>query len=145
MNVSDKNTDKCKTIAVATMPILDYSVDFVNIISSKVNEKFEVVDINDISIPKEDAIRRDCTINSLFYNLKTNGLEDFSEMGFNDLKNGIIRTSSEAFTHLLDQPMAVIRSIRFALKYQFKLDEGIENALRNDIKNEIKVSKYINN
>jgi tRNA nucleotidyltransferase (CCA-adding enzyme) len=42
--------------------------------------------------PEEDAFRRDLTINSVFYNIMTNEIEDFTKMGIDDLERGIIRT-----------------------------------------------------
>ena len=42
--------------------------------------------------PEEDALRRDFTINSLFYNLNTGAIEDYSRKGLDDLREGIIRT-----------------------------------------------------
>ena len=38
--------------------------------------------------PIEDAMRRDLTINSLFYNIHTNLVEDFSTRGVADLRSG---------------------------------------------------------
>jgi Poly A polymerase head domain len=40
----------------------------------------------------QDALRRDLTINALFYNLDTCAIEDFSSQGLDDLRAGIIRT-----------------------------------------------------
>jgi Poly A polymerase head domain len=40
----------------------------------------------------QDALRRDLTINALFYNLDTCAVEDFSGQGLDDLRAGIIRT-----------------------------------------------------
>jgi len=34
---------------------------------------------------KQDAYRRDLTINSMFYNINTKTVEDFTEQGINDL------------------------------------------------------------
>ena len=38
--------------------------------------------------PEEDAMRRDLTINSLFYNIHTRLIEDYSGRGVADLKSG---------------------------------------------------------
>jgi len=42
--------------------------------------------------PLEDALRRDFTINSLFYNINTKQVEDYTERGLNDIANRVIRT-----------------------------------------------------
>lgn len=38
--------------------------------------------------PEQDAMRRDLTINSLFYNIHTKSVEDYSGRGVQDLKTG---------------------------------------------------------
>lgn len=40
----------------------------------------------------QDALRRDLTINALFYNLDTAAVEDFSGRGLDDLRAGVVRT-----------------------------------------------------
>ena len=35
--------------------------------------------------PEEDAYRRDLTINSMFYNIMTDQVEDLTKMGIDDL------------------------------------------------------------
>jgi Poly A polymerase head domain len=40
----------------------------------------------------QDALRRDLTINALFYNLDTGAVEDFSGRGLDDLRAGVVRT-----------------------------------------------------
>ena len=41
--------------------------------------------------PIEDAMRRDLTINSLFYNIHTQRVEDYSTRGVEDLKAGTVK------------------------------------------------------
>lgn len=41
--------------------------------------------MQEIGTPLEDALRRDFTINSLFYNINTGEVEDFTERGISDL------------------------------------------------------------
>lgn len=69
--------------------------------------------------PEEDAMRRDLTINSLFYNINEDIVEDFSKMGIDDLKNGIIRTPLEPYTTFKDDPLRILRVFRFASRYSF--------------------------
>jgi len=59
-------------------------------------------------------MRRDLTINSLFYNINTNEIEDLTKLGIDDLKNGIIRTPLEPLKTFVDDPLRVLRTIRFA-------------------------------
>ena len=45
--------------------------------------------------PEEDALRRDLTFNSLFYNINEKKVEDFTGKGIDDLREGICRTPLE--------------------------------------------------
>jgi tRNA nucleotidyltransferase (CCA-adding enzyme) len=69
----------------------------------------------------DDAERRDFTINSLYYNIHTNQVEDWTGRGWDDLQNGLIVTPLEPRTTFLDDPLRVLRAIRFAVRYDYAL------------------------
>lgn len=94
--------------------------------------------------PQEDAHRRDLTINSIFFNIVENKLEDFTGMGIKDLISDTIRTPEDPLKTFKDDPLRIFRVIRFSAKYNGKIDPETYNAmkdpsLRSDINN--KVSK----
>jgi tRNA nucleotidyltransferase (CCA-adding enzyme) len=94
---------------------------------------FDLIFLNfftkEIGTPKQDAFRRDLTINSLFYNINTNKIEDFTGFGVSDLKLGIVRTPLEPLETFIDDPLRMLRTIRFACRYNFLVsDEAIEGA-----------------
>ena len=64
---------------------------------------------------------RDLTINALFYNINTGTVEDFTGKGLTDLSRGLISTPLPATTTLLDDPLRVMRSIRFASRLGFDM------------------------
>jgi tRNA nucleotidyltransferase (CCA-adding enzyme) len=70
-----------------------------------------------IGTPLEDALRRDLTINSLFYNINKKEVEDFTGKGIEDLKHGIIRTPLDPLQTFLDDPLRILRTIRFATRF----------------------------
>ncbi|KAI3649339.1 hypothetical protein MP228_005806, partial [Amoeboaphelidium protococcarum] len=78
--------------------------------------------------PLEDAERRDLAINSLFYNIATEEVEDFLGTGIDDLENGIIRTPLSPFVTFKDDPLRVLRAIRFAARYNFRIVKEIKLA-----------------
>ena len=84
-----------------------------------------------IGTPLEDARRRDFTINSMFYNINQNIIEDFTEMGRNDLEKGIIRTPIAPRITLEDDPARSLRAIRFSSKMGFIIDEELEQEMCN--------------
>lgn len=70
----------------------------------------------------EDLKRRDFTINAMAYNPLTNELiDDFN--GHLDLKNGIIRAVGNASERFNEDSLRILRALRFAIKYQFNIDE----------------------
>lgn len=79
--------------------------------------------------PIEDASRRDITINALFYNLHTQQVEDFTGQGLADLAAGVIRTPLEPVQTFLDDPLRVLRAIRFGCDFGYTLDEKLSEAV----------------
>lgn len=69
----------------------------------------------------DDAMRRDLTINSLMRNISTNEIIDLTGKGMPDIKNGIIRTPAEPGITFKDDPLRMLRVIRFTVKYGFNI------------------------
>lgn len=95
-------------------------IDLVNLRSEKYTEDSRVPVI-DIGTPEEDAFRRDLTINSMFYNINEDKVEDHTKLGETDLKEGIVRTPLEPLQTFLDDPLRVLRTVRFATRFDFKI------------------------
>lgn len=71
--------------------------------------------------PLEDALRRDFTINSLFYNINTKQVEDYTERGLSDIANRVIRTPLEPLITFTDDPLRVLRCFRFRARFNFDI------------------------
>lgn len=124
----EANPQRNKHLEVATMKLLDIWVDFVNLRPDSYAEHSR--GLGTIGTPQEDAFRRDLTINSLFYNINISAVEDLTGHGLDDLRQGIIRTPIDPVTTLSDDPHRALRSVRFAAKYQFRLDKELSEAAR---------------
>ena len=74
---------------------------------------------------------RDLTINTLFYNINTATVEDFTGRGLHDLNLGLINTPLPAMETLLDDPLRVLRSIRFASRFGFAMSPNLLDACKN--------------
>ena len=79
----------------------------------------------EIGTPMEDASRRDLTINALFYNVNTNSVEDYTGIGLKDLEDKIVRTPLPALRTLEDDPLRAFRAIRFACRFNFKMEDEL--------------------
>ena len=83
---------------------------------------------------EDDQKRRDFTINALAFSLQP---ENFGELvdpfnGMEDMKAGLIRTPLDPDTTYSDDPLRMIRAIRFATQLSFKIvDESLESIRRN--------------
>jgi len=74
-----------------------------------------------IGTAREDAYRRDLTINTLFYNINTSSIEDLTGMGLQDLQEKIVRTPLPPLVTLTDDPLRALRTIRFACRFNFAI------------------------
>lgn len=112
------NSEKSKHLETATLRVHGLMIDLVNLRSEKYTEDSRVPTI-DIGTPEEDAYRRDLTINSLFYNINKGEVEDFTMRGVQDIKDGIVRTPLDPLQTFLDDPLRVLRAVRFACRFDF--------------------------
>lgn len=133
ISVVKANPDQSKHLATAMVNLFGLPIDFVNLRKeSYADSRIPTVEPG---TPEEDASRRDLTINSLFYNINTGEVEDYVG-GLQDLKNGIARTPLDAEQTFLDDPLRILRTIRFASKYNLQLaPELIEAANQPDVQN----------
>ncbi|XBI05914.1 hypothetical protein VPH35_133992 [Triticum aestivum] len=121
------NPDKSTHLETAKRYVFDREIDFVNLRSEKYAESSCIPTMEDAT-PEEDAHRRDLTINSLFFNINDNILEDFTERGIGDLIKGLIDTPLDAKATFLDDPLRVLRAIRFAVRFNFTLSDRLKEA-----------------
>jgi len=77
---------------------------------------------------KEDAIRRDFTINGLFYDPITEKVFDFVE-GKIDIEHKIIRAIGDAHERFFEDRLRMIRAIRYATRFNFTIEEKTKEAI----------------
>ena len=77
---------------------------------------------------EEDVLRRDFTINGLYMdtNLK---VYDYVN-GVDDLNNKVIKMIGNPIKRLKEDPLRIIRAIRFSLTYNFNIDSELDSAIR---------------
>ncbi|RKP34155.1 hypothetical protein BJ085DRAFT_20529 [Dimargaris cristalligena] len=126
------NPERSKHLETATMMVFDQAIDFVNLRSETYDESSRVPTTMDFGTPSEDAFRRDATVNALFYNIQTGQVEDFTKKGLDDLRERVIRTPLAAFETFRDDPLRILRCVRFASRFSFKLDPSIAEAVQSE-------------
>jgi tRNA nucleotidyltransferase (CCA-adding enzyme) len=131
-NTISRNAEQSKHLETATAHFLDLDLDFVNLRSEAYTDSSRIPSTMAFGTPKEDAVRRDLTINSLFYNLHTESVEDLTGMGIEDIHNGIIRTPLEPMTTFLDDPLRVLRAVRFAARLNFEMTGQVKQAIMDE-------------
>ncbi len=85
-------------------------------------------DDNAFGTPKEDAFRRDFTINGLFYDLKDFSIIDHVG-GLTDLKKGLIRCIGDPNVRFREDPVRMLRAVRFASRLGFRIDPASRKAI----------------
>ncbi len=78
--------------------------------------------------PEQDACRRDFTINGLFYDLGRGVIID-NVAGLQDIEDRIIRTVGDPEVRLPEDPVRILRAIKFASRIDFKIEPATYEAM----------------
>lgn len=80
----------------------------------------------------EDARRRDFTANALMRNLHSGELLDLLGTGLADLDQGILRTPLDPAQTFFDDPLRMLRAVRFRWRFQWEYAPGLADAIRSE-------------
>jgi poly(A) polymerase len=83
---------------------------------------------NTFGTPEEDAFRRDFTINALFYDPRSFQVIDYVG-GVSDLDARLIRTVGDPDVRMREDPVRMIRAVRFATKLDFEIEPATRAAI----------------
>ncbi|RYP02591.1 hypothetical protein DL764_005717 [Monosporascus ibericus] len=122
-----RNPEKSKHLETTTIKLFGYDVDFVNLRKETYAEDSRNPQM-EFGTAEEDALRRDATVNALFFNLNTGEVEDFTT-GLADMQSKLIRTPLEPFQTFMDDPLRVLRLVRFASRLEFSIDPAAEEVM----------------
>ncbi|KAJ2574299.1 CCA tRNA nucleotidyltransferase, mitochondrial [Coemansia sp. RSA 1807] len=128
----NSNPSRSKHLETATTKVLGQFVDFVHLRSETYEEDSRIPQI-EFGTPEEDARRRDITINALFYNLQTREVEDFTGRGLKDLEEGVVRTPMDAEQTFKDDPLRVLRVLRFASRFGYEIEKETARAMEREV------------
>ncbi len=101
---------------------------------AKINQEAEAADElpasgdNFFGTPEEDALRRDFTINALFYDPVKDELLDFAK-GMADMEARTLRMIGDPTKRILEDPIRTLRAIRLSHKLKFKIEDSLREAI----------------
>ena len=83
---------------------------------------------NTFGDPHEDAIRRDFTINGLFYDLERDEVIDYVG-GVTDLRAGVVRTIGAPDVRFREDPIRILRAIKFSARLDLGIAPDVYDAM----------------
>lgn len=84
---------------------------------------------NTFGTPETDAYRRDFTVNGLFYNIKDFSVIDYVG-GMKDIERQIIRAIGDPDIRFQEDPVRMMRAIKFSARLGFKIEKKTLAAMR---------------
>ncbi|OGN59681.1 MAG: hypothetical protein A3F40_01125 [Chlamydiae bacterium RIFCSPHIGHO2_12_FULL_27_8] len=97
--------------------------------SGETEEQSLILKDNIYGSPNEDALRRDFTINGLFYDPEVQTIIDYVD-GYSDVEKRILRTIGDAKARFIQDPVRMIRLIKFKARFEdFTIEKNTYNAL----------------
>lgn len=79
--------------------------------------------------PRIDALRRDFTINGMFYDPLEDKIHDYVG-GMEDIEKGIIRAIGDPYQRFFEDRLRMIRAFRFSSRFDFRIDLDTEDAIK---------------
>ncbi len=83
---------------------------------------------NTYGTPREDAFRRDFTVNALFYDIGDFSVLDYVG-GVEDLDDGLIRAIGDPDVRFREDPVRMLRACEFAARLGFSIEEKTADAI----------------
>lgn len=93
------------------------------------NESGRILRDNVYGTLEDDAQRRDFTINALYYDSSTERVLDYAK-GVHDIRNRLVRLIGDPEQRYLEDPVRMLRAVRFAAKLDFDIERHSAEPMR---------------
>ncbi|RMZ59426.1 HD domain-containing protein [Chryseobacterium nematophagum] len=122
-----------KTYGTAMIKYKDLELEFVGARKESYTENSRKPEVEGGTI-EDDQKRRDFTVNAMAISLSRNNFGELIDPfnGIDDLEKGILRTPLEPAQTYSDDPLRMMRAIRFASTLQFQIEEKSLDAIRQE-------------
>ncbi|MCF7793066.1 MAG: CCA tRNA nucleotidyltransferase [Candidatus Cloacimonetes bacterium] len=78
---------------------------------------------------EDDVFRRDFTVNSLLQDVVSGKILDITDKGKADIETGIIRSTSDPDIIFKEDPLRMLRAVRFAARFNFQIEENTRKGI----------------
>lgn len=95
----------------------------------EVGETGRIVRDNVFGSIEEDALRRDFSVNALYYNIADNSIVDYVG-GLEDIESRVFRLIGDPVTRCEEDPVRVLRAVRLASKLEFDIEPATLAAMQ---------------
>ncbi len=95
---------------------------------TELNKDGRILRDNTFGSIEEDALRRDFTINALYYDIHDFSVLDYAQ-GIEDLKNSTLKLIGDPATRYKEDPVRMLRAVRFAAKLDFSIEQSAAQAI----------------
>ena len=95
---------------------------------TELNTEGRILRDNTFGDIEDDALRRDFTINALYYDISDFSVLDYAQ-GIDDLKNATLKLIGDPVTRYKEDPVRMLRAIRFAAKLNFTIEQEAHQAI----------------
>jgi len=120
-----------KNFETALLNLNEFKIEFVSARKESYDRGSRKPAVETASL-EEDLSRRDFTINSLAAGINETNFGEIIDNfeGINDIENKIIRTPLDPYKTFDDDPLRIMRAVRFASRFDFKIEENTFNAIK---------------
>ncbi len=124
---------KFGTAKVVTRAFPDVEIELVQTRSEKYTKENSRCPEVAFGSLEDDCFRRDFTANTLYYDITRERMLDMTGKAVDDIRSGILRTPMNPDMIFDDDPVRILRGIRFASRFGWQIDPEAYAAMRRNI------------